>query len=679
MRKGFYQKFALDSIKKNRQIYLPYMLTCVLMTTLFFIIQSLSQNSGLDTMSGRDALTYMFAIGSRIMAIFSIIFLFYTNSFLMKQRKHEFGLYNVLGLEKRHISRIVFFETIMIGGGSIIIGILAGLLFTKLAFAGIVRLINMEVPMGFEICPPAIYQTILLFVIIHLILFLNSFRQIRFSNTLELLYGSSVGEKEPKTKWPLAVIGIAALILGYGISVKITNPLGAFALFFLAVLLVVIGTYFLFTAGSIAWLKMMKKRKNYYYQPRHFINISGMLYRMKQNAASLASICILSTMVIVTVSTTLSLYTGCGDIIKQRYPREINVTINAESGETASAAFSNFPALMDRITEEQGIAVSNAAHVTTYGISAQQTGSYFETDESKADSLRINDLCALIFLPLEDYNRISGSSETLSDNEILLCCSEKETIDTDTLYIGETVFSIKKNIPPLSESNQQLLASASYKTWFIVVKDMNALYDVYQKQIELYADRHPTFKYYYGVNVDESQSAALKDEIKERFNQEMAQLSVTEESAEYLQLSTTIRSNERTGFTSLYAGFFFVGIFMTAIFLTATILIIYYKQISEGLQDARRFEIMQKVGLSREEIKKSIHSQILMVFFLPLITAGVHSAFAFPIISRFLKLLAMTNIKGFVICLIGTFIVFAIVYILVYFLTARSYYRIVSK
>lgn len=678
MRRGFYQRFALDSIKKNRQLYLPYMITCILMTTLFFIIQSLAQNSGLDEMSGKDALTFMFGIGSRLMAIFSIIFLFYTNNFLMKQRKHEFGLYNVLGMEKRHISRIVFFETLLIGGGSIVIGILAGLLFSKLAFAGIVRLMDMEVPLGFEICVPAIYQTILLFVIIHFLLFLNSFRQIHSSNTIELLYGSNVGEKEPKVKWPLAVIGIVSLALGYGISITITNPLGAFTLFFLAVILVVIGTYFLFTAGSIAWLKLMKKNKRFYYQPRHFINVSGMLYRMKQNAASLASICILSTMVIVTVSTTLSLYIGCGDITRQRYPRAISLNAQTDLSDNTDAFFDQSVDLLDDIIREENLDIYHAIQVRYLAISAQRNGDHFENDPSKADDLRLNDMCSLTFLPLEDYNRITHSAYTLKDDEILVSSSYGETWDHDTLPVGDMQFHVKENVEEQERLSE--LFSGAYNNWFIIVRDMDAVRDIFSQQKEYYEDAYTRIQYYYGVDINApEQEQRIADSFDDRFAQTLAESGLADDENQYFSAGIVSRAEKEKDFLSLYAGFFFVGIFLTAVFLTATILIIYYKQISEGLQDARRFEIMQKVGLSRDEIKKCIHSQILMVFFLPLAVAGMHAAFAFPIISRFLRLLAMTNVKAYIICLIGSFIVFAVVYILVYFLTARRYYTIVSK
>lgn len=684
MKKGFYRKFAVDCIRKNRKMYIPYLLTCIVMVTLFYIIQSLSTNSGLDDVYGATGIIYMLSLGTRLLVIFSAVFLFYTNNFLTKQRRHEFGLYNVLGLEKRHIAKIIFHETVIIGSGSIICGILAGILLYKLAFAGLMKLLNTDVPLGFEISPDAIIRTIILFAVIHLILFLNAFRQIRFSNTITLLNGSSAGEKEPKSKWFLAAIGAIALVLGYGISIRMTNPLGAFALFFLAVLLVVIGTYCLFTAGSIIWLKSMKKKKNFYYKASHFISISGMIYRMKQNAASLASICILSTMVIVAISTTLSLYSGCDNILKKMYPREINTSVSFDSDNFSNRYFTNTGTILQDIIEQENLSVSNTFYITYLGLGALQEQNSFITNDSLSQ-ISINNLCILDFITLDDYNRITGEHYTLAKNEILLYQESGTAYPYDTLKIMDRTYTVKQHLDTFPDTDVLASNNAAVQTFYIVTDSQNTLLDLYYKNREIYGDNASTLDFYYGFDLqDDSKARQAADKFDRAFQAEKQAFLTEHGEAQHtdssdLSAKLTVREQQRGSFYSLYGGMFFIGIFLSMIFLIATILIIYYKQISEGLQDARRFEIMQKVGLTKGEIKKSIRSQVLMVFFLPLVMAGIHSAFAFPIISRMLRVLAMTNVTSFIFCLMGTFAVFAVIYIIIYIITAKSYYRIVSK
>ncbi|MCU6762203.1 FtsX-like permease family [uncultured Roseburia sp.] len=683
MKKGFYRKFAVDCIRKNRKMYIPYLLTCIIMVTLFYIIQSLSTNTGLDDVYGATGIIYMLNLGTRLLVIFSAIFLFYTNNFLTKQRRHEFGIYNVLGLEKRHIAKIIFHETVIIAGGSIICGILAGILLYKLAFAGLMKLLNTAVPLGFEISADAVIHTVILFAVIHLILFLNAFRQIRFSNTIALLGSSNIGEKEPKSKWLLAVIGVISLVLGYGISIRMTNPLGAFSLFFLAVLLVIIGTYCLFTAGSIIWLKSMRKKKSFYYRADHFISISGMIYRMKQNAASLASICILSTMVIVAISTTLSMYSGCDNILKAMYPREVNTSVTYNSDNYSDRYFTSTRTILQDIIDQEQISVSDTFYITYLGLGALQEQDSFLTNSRSQVSF--NDLCVLDFITLDDYNRITGEQQTLDKNEILLYQESDAGYPYDTLKIMDRTYKVKQQLDHFPDTDVLASNNAAVETYYIVTDSQNTLLDLYYKNREIYGENASDLDFYYGFDLqDDSKAQQIADKFNQAFQAEKQAFLAEHKTAQDTDNSDlfarlTIRDQQRGSFYSLYGGMFFIGIFLSMIFLIATILIIYYKQISEGLEDARRFEIMQKVGLTKAEIKKSIRSQVLMVFFLPLVMAGIHSAFAFPIISRMLRVLAMTNVTSFIFCLIGTFAIFAVIYIIIYMITAKSYYKIVSK
>ena len=328
MNKFFYPRLALSNLKKNSKTYIPYLLTCIITTAMFYIIYSLSTNEGLEHMVGGMEIKTLLRLGIIIISFFSTVFLFYTNSFLTKRRKKEFGLYNILGMEKKHIGKLIANECLITLICSLSLGLLAGISLDKVMFLIIGNILKTTIPFGFHISLKAIKATFLLFIFIHLLICLNSTRQIHISNPIELLNSSSVGEKEPKAKWFLTLIGILLLGIGYYISLTTTNPLGVFGLFFVAVICVIIGTYLLFITGSITILKMLKKNKRFYYKASHFISISGMIYRMRQNAAGLANICILSTMVLVTVSSTISLWGSIADLVNTRYPREIVLTLN---------------------------------------------------------------------------------------------------------------------------------------------------------------------------------------------------------------------------------------------------------------------------------------------------------------------------------------------------------------
>ncbi len=684
MKRGFYRKFAADCIRKNRQNYIPYLLTCTLMVTVFFIIQSMLNNSGLSHTFGGSGITLMLQIGNRIMVLFSAIFLFYTNSFLIKQRRHEFGLYNVLGLEKRHITKIIFHETLIAAGSSLLFGILAGMLLYKLAYAALMRLMQAEVPLGFEVSGQAILYTVLLFSVIHLILFLNAFRQVRFSNTIALLQSSQTGEKEPRSKWLLTMLGIVCLALGYGLSIYITNPVGAFALFFLAVLFVIIGTYCLFTAGSIIWLKAMRRKKSYYYQPSHFINISGMLYRMKQNAVSLANICILSTMVIIAISTTLSLYLGCEDNLYQQYPRQISGRFTLSGTVYDEDTFSETEQTLKNIAKQEGVTFTDELSVTALSFSAVEEGSSFSTDNQRDTSILtdMNRICTLTFMPLEEYNQLNGSEETLAKNEILIY--GPETYQHEDLSLLGVTYQVKEKLSDYP-AREAFTGLENNRSFFIVLDSIETFQALHLAEQKAYGQNASQIEHFYGFDLsDPSKSQTMIDQFDAAFASQKGSFireHNTDPTHPENMLSATLfdRNAKRGDFIGLYAGLFFTGIFMSIIFLIATILIIYYKQISEGLQDARRFQIMQNIGLSRAEIKKSIHAQVLTVFFLPLIVAGIHAVFAFPITSRMLKVLAMSNVHSFFLCLLGTFAVFAAGYIIIYLITAKKYYKIVSQ
>lgn len=658
MRKFFYSKLALSNMNKHRKTYVPYLLSSIFIIAMFYMMHFISSNPGLKEMSGGESLITLLNLGNYVIGLFSVIFLFYTNSFLIKRRKKEFGLFNILGMEKKHIARIISLETFFVAVLSLVIGLASGILLSKLMFLLLSNLLQFEVPFSYFISFPSIGYTVLLFTGIFILTLLNNLRHIHLAKPIELLRGSQVGEKEPKTKWLLVLIGLITLGYGYYIALVTESPLTAMVKFFLAVLLVIIGTYALFTAGTIALLKMLRKNKTFYYQTKHFISVSGMIYRMKQNAVGLASICILSTMVLVMLSTTVSLYIGMEDLLKNRYPKAISVSANNVSEEQSQS----IEELIIEEAEKHQVEIRNPIHYRSASFPTVQQGTSFTVDDSAMQSF--TDVAIIEMIPLVEFNQLEGQTATLEDDEVLLYTLRGDPI-TDTLTIAGREFQIKDQLQDLSIDEEA--AAMLTNTYFLVVKDEHIMRDIYPHE-EMDIVEWTDLSYYYGFDPEGSSEdeVALTRTLSQRLN------------AASINGHVDGLEESRESFYSLYGGLFFLGIFLGALFIMATVLIMYYKQISEGYDDKKRFEIMQNVGLSKDEIKKSIRSQVLIVFFLPLAAAVIHIAFAFKVITKLLALLNLTNISLFVVCTIVTILIFAAFYAVVYTLTAREYYKIVS-
>lgn len=669
MSNTFYLKLAGSNIKKNGKTYIPYILTCVITVAMFYIIRSLSYNEGLDNMIGTQTLKSVLDFACVVTGIFAVIFLFYTNSFLMKRRKKEFGLYNILGMEKKHLSIIVSLETLYIFLISIISGLLIGILLDKLMFMLLLNMFEVEISLGFYISPLAIGLTLALFAGIFFCILLNSLRQICFTKPIDMLKGGKVGEKEPKAKWVIAIIGLLLVGAGYYISITTTNPLSAIFLFLVAAIMVIIGTYLLFTSGSIALLKLLRKNKNYYYKTNHFISVSGMMYRMKQNAVGLANICILSTAVLVMISSTFSLYIGQEDSINRVYPREIILR-----------AFNATDENMDHVHEQTedvlakyNLKAEDAIQWRVLELTGKRTEDDFAT---KLDGeISYNQACALFYIPLEDYNQMEKTNKTLDDNEILVY-SEHGTQLKNMNILGKE-YRVKEEL-----NSFIFYENYAMETYFVVVKDVAQVTDLYNAQQKIIAEMQETgggfiysdIRTCYAFDLD-----ADRDTILNVYSDLIDNVAASSTEEEGFNGYFMCREEAKNDYISLYGGLFFVGMFLGLLFTMAMILIVYYKQISEGYEDKERFEIMQKVGMSHREVKKSIRSQVLTVFFLPLITAGIHVAFAYPLIIRLLALLNVTNVPVLIASSIVTFLIFAVIYIIIYSLTAKAYYRIVSN
>ncbi len=400
-----YPRLAFDNIRKNARTYIPYILTCSFATAMFYIMKSLSLNEGIENVQGGDTIVPMLSLGTYIIAIFSCIFLFYTNSFLMKNRKKEFGLFNILGMEKRHISKVIGYESLYVAIISLVTGIFAGIILDKLMYMLILKIMSAEIPLGFYISKNAIISTVILFGILFLLIFLNSLRMIHLSKPIELLKGGNTGEKEPKAKWFLALMGVISLGAGYYIALTVKNPINALLLFFVAVVLVILGTYLIFTAGSIALLKILKANKKYYYKTNHFISVSGMIYRMKQNAVGLANICILSTMVLVTLSPTVSMIVGVEDIIMQRYPYQLE--FNAYSADEEK--YQGIVDIIDETAKEENIEITEQVVYSSLQFSALYTGGdeFFFSDDT-SDMSMLDNVYNLNFITAKDYSAYIG-------------------------------------------------------------------------------------------------------------------------------------------------------------------------------------------------------------------------------------------------------------------------------
>ena len=630
---------------------------------MYYMVSSLSMNPNMMNMIGGDVMQQILSLGIYVITVFAVIFLFYTNSFLIKRRKREFGLFNILGMEKKHLSIVIALESMIVFLVSMVLGIGIGILLDKAFYLLIAKMLNASIALGFYISYQSIVNSIILFLIIFVLMYLFSLIQINLSNPIELLHGDQHGEKEPKTKWLLALIGLICLGTGYYMSVSIQDPVTAFAFFMVAVILVVIGTYMLFTAGSIVILKLLRKNKRYYYKTNHFISVSNMIYRMKQNAVGLGNICILSTMVLVMLSTTISLWVGMNDIIETRFPRDITVSINSVDSNQALYTIDD----MNYAIEQAGIQTEDELVYRTLSVSAFNRGNTYTFGNENMSLQDISNVVVLYFITLDDYNRTEGTNVSLAPDEVLVFPSGKQ-FDHKTIDIASNTFKVKGILDSIKADSNY--SANLQNSMFVVVDSMDTLFMIDDLQKHAYGDNASYIHTSYDFNLNKSEKMSVKeatDALIANYPGDTTYMMVDTQEGNYEDL------------LSLYASFLFIGIFLSFLFIMATVLIMYYKQITEGYEDKKRFEIMQKVGLDKREVKKTINSQVLTVFFLPLVVAAIHIVFAFPMIEKMLRLLYLDNTNLYIMTTVICFGVFALVYVLIYFLTSKVYYGIVRN
>lgn len=660
MRKGLFLKLAVMNIKKHSETYIPYLISNTGCITFLYIILFLQASPDTPDIRGGSTARGFLSIGLTVMALFSLIFLLYSNSFVMKRRQKEIGLYNILGMEKIHISQMLLAETVITGAGSFAMGILAGIMLSKLALLFLLKCLHIPAEFGFYIATEGILICGGFYGIVLSIVLIRNLGRVHLSRPVELLAGSSAGEREPKSKRLMALLGFLCLGAGYFLAVTTESILSAFGIFLVAVLLVMAGTYLTFTAGSIMILKLMRRKKSFYYKVQNFTSVSGMLYRMKQNAVGLASICILSTGVLLMISSTVCLNVGINETVKNTYPFDINVTLWGDSLE----GMSQDEELVIRTLGEQGAAVSELQKNICLSIMVEVNGESLEAIRSGTD-LSLSELVELKIIPEGIYEENIGSAAGLDGGEALLYGPELSRV-----RLMDEEFFVRENLDKAPAEERFGLNEMGESCWLVLTdEDFERMNQKQREYLEFSYDIIGEI----GVNIDgtEEDKTALGEKVDHilRGYQDRGEIS-------YISKS---QIQAKYDYYDVNGGLLFLGVLLGGAFLMGTALIIYYKQISEGYEDRSRFEIMRKVGMSRREVKSSISRQILMVFFLPLLMAVLHIGMAFPLMRKLLWALGMPSTGLFLLCTAATVLVFALVYGGIYIFTARSYYRILEK
>ena len=672
MHKGIFSRLAKQNIRNNKSTYIPYMITCIFCIAMIYMMEFLRDCPTLDqAVRQADEVRMIVFTGEIVVEIFCIIFLIYSNSFLMKRRQKEIGLYNILGLERNHIGIVMFLETIITSIGSLAGGIAAGIIGSKLALLLLLKLLHIPSVLGFYISVKGIFTCLFMFGIVFLMILFLNLAKIHLSRPVELLRGNNTGEKEPAAKWLMALIGFICLGAGYYLAVTTESPIKAITIFLLAVILVMAGTYLLFTAGSIVILKFLRRRKSFYYRTGNFISISGMLYRMKQNAIGLASICILSTGVLLMISMTVSIYFGMNDIMLNRYPYDVDMSVTSISEDECQTAIEAF----EKAIADNKVPVEKSVEEIYLDIVCSKNGDQILI--KPANTIRNSDsVLVLSLLNQAEYKRLTGISANLNDGEIFAWYPS--AVQKDSVTVDETEFTVKKWLDknPLTCGEDAVSDNAV----LVVTNEDFKKFD--EMRTEMYkgvssAPAGEDLTLHLGLDITGSETDKI--DFGTPVMEAVKDLKKNGGLSENSWITSGIRQQEYESYYADNGSLLFIGIFLGSLFLMGTAMIIYYKQISEGYEDQKRFEIMQKVGLSRREVRSSVRRQILMVFFLPLLMAMLHITMAFPMIRRMLLLFGMTNTKLFIGCTAGTVLIFAVVYGLIYLMTARSYYHIVER
>lgn len=666
----FHLKLATANIKKNKRLYIPHIFAEAGLIAMFYIMMTLQKDGNLVKVASQ--LLMIIEMGVAVVVILSFIIVLYTNSFLMKQRKREFGLYNVLGMNKTDIGHILFFENFISYIMSSVIGIGIGILLYKLCTSLICKILKIPTILGFYISTKGIIITIGLFFVLFFITFIYNQWQIIRLKPSTLLLSNQMGEKEPKIKWILLLLGLLFLGGGYYLAITIESPLQALELIFIAIILVIIGTYFLFVAGTIALLKSLKKNKKYYYQPNHMTAVSGLLYRMKQNAVGLSSICILATGVLVMLSTTVSLYAGVEDSVNSLQENDLQISGkilgDVHSGKRIQAEFIE---LIKKVANELDIEVTYLDTKNYFEAVYEYENGNLLSMESKnyTDSTEIN---SITVMTASEYERLMGIKLNLQKNQVA-CMPVNDGANNEFkhFYIDNMEF---ENVYTLEKVPSTRNTFTIFECYFMVVSDETVMNQIIQ---QYFSDLPAVNKGENNIvaldyNGTDSQKTEFEERIKKEATDVISNLSKNNSPASETQFNFDSKKELYQNLYQMVGGFLFLGIMLGIVFVFATAIIIYYKQISEGYEDRHRFIIMQKVGMSNREVQKSIRSQIFLVFFLPLIVAIIHLGVAFKPLNCLLQIFFMPNSSLFFICAVISVIIFAVIYGFIYSITAKT-------
>lgn len=654
-----YFRLACSGIRKNRKLYVPYLLTVIGMVMMSYIMQALSYAPALHAMKGGSNLEAILSLGKLVIAVFAGIFLLYTNSFLIRRRYREFGLYNVLGMDKNALCRVAFWENLIVAVIGLAVGLALGTLLYKLAELGLVNMVQGQVDDSFMVEPESLKFTLVIFAVIFALIMIRSLIQVRHTRPLELLRSESAGEKPPRANYLLGFLGLGLLGGAYDMAVTISNALSAFTWFFVAVLMVIAGTYLVMISGSVVLCRLLQKWKGYYYKKQHFVSVSSMAYRMKRNGAGLASICILATMVLVMISSTGSLYIGAEDAITVRYPYDSTVKLYfGRLDELDDRNVEKIQRTMERTLEAQKVTPTAEKIFRYVSVSGALLEDRLVTDFTEVNAvMNYNQVYSLYLLSQADYNRMYGTDIALQPGQAMVRVYNGSW-NGSHIQVGALELDVVGQLPCGLEMEDMTLVPSLV----LVVSDL--------QQASVPEECNMIFfcGYDFGLPEEETLEAhrALEAAVK----------ALASEQKIHCRVECPIV--ERQDFYITFGGLFFIGMILSAMFIAAAALIIYYKQVSEGYEDQSRFAIMRKVGMTRQDIKKSINSQILTVFFIPLLLAGVHLAFAFPLVWQLLTMFSLTNKRLAIFTNIGAFLIFCVFYVVIYRFTAHAYYRIVS-
>lgn len=640
MRKNLYRKLAFRNIKKNASMMLPYLFTCVTVVIFYYIVVSLSANKDLKAISGGNFTIDVMKFGSLLFAILSIFFLLYSNSFIMKRRKKELGLYHILGLEKKHIQKVLAWENNICAFATIVLGLAFGFIINPFLTAILSRAISAELAFSSAISIVAVAKTVFLFITIFILIFLSNLRQIRSANSLELLKGGLYGEKEPKTKWSLAILGAVLLAGGYILSWFVKNPKEDLNLIIGAIVCVLIATYLLFLAVSVVVLKMLRSKEHLYYKLKNFTLISGLLYRIKQNAIGLSNICILATATLFIMTITTSLYFGINNMLNNSYSKDISI-IYPQTDKKEMADLKEF---IDKTTVKYSVTLENETHYT---------GNKHAEDFAKNGTLEY-----FFLMPLSDYNRLTGEELTLSHDEVLFY-SDEEEFQLDKLSFGQNSVRIAEKLKSFPIENDH--GDDYGRSWLYIVTQDDGL-----------------IAEYFGLS-DNVTSYYEFDLLGKEADKTAFSYAITEETYGFTNWSSMSKYVYRDSAIVRFGGLLFLGILISIILFAETALSIFYKQISEGFDDKDRFNILTKVGMNHKEIHSTIRRQILIVFFSPLLVALLHLTIALPMIMKLLKIAFLDSVGVIAGSGLICTAVFVLIYSLVFFLTEQAYRKIVTS